>query len=308
MTTFIYWHDDCLAHDPGAGHPEQPARLRSVLEALRGEDMGGLAWLEAPLGQAADIARVHSDAHFASVIDAVPATGHRALDPDTVLSPGSGNAALRAVGGITSAVDAVFAGEADNAFCALRPPGHHAEPARAMGFCLFNNVAIGAARACHIHGAERVAVIDFDVHHGNGTQAMFEGDGDLFYGSSHQFPAYPGTGAASERGVGNIFNVPLAPGSGPDEFRTAYEDTIFPALDEFGPEMILISAGFDAHRDDPLCALNLEAGDFTWITGQLTALAHTHCQGRLVSTLEGGYDLEALAQSAQAHVSVLMEA
>jgi acetoin utilization deacetylase AcuC-like enzyme len=230
------------------------------------------------------------------------------LDPDTYLSAGSREAIYRATGACVAAVDAVMAGHDATAFCAVRPPGHHAESDMAMGFCLFNNVAIGAAHACSQHGLKRVAIIDFDVHHGNGTQHIFEHDAQIFYASTHQMPLYPGTGARSERGVGNICNAPLPPFAGGDVFRDAYEEIVLPALDRFKPELIMISAGFDAHRADPLASLELEAEDFGWVTERLLEMARTHCGGRLVSTLEGGYDLEALAESSAAHVTALLGA
>src|SRR5207302_3638214 len=219
---------------------------------------------------------------------------------DTVLSPQSGEAALRAAGAVCAAVDAIMAGDGANAFCAVRPPGHHAEPGRAMGFCLFNNVAVGALRARAAHGLGRVAVIDFDVHHGNGTQVAFETDDGLFYASTHQSPLYPGTGAANETGLGNIVNVPLRPMSGSSQFRTGVTHRILPALEAFRPELVLISAGFDAHRRDPLAQLMLDEADYTWITERLIELAYRHARGKLVSTLEGGYDLAALGTSAAA--------
>ncbi len=242
------------------------------------------------------------------MLAAVPERGYAGIDADTILSPGSGEAALRAAGAAVAAVDAVVAGEARNAFCAVRPPGHHAEPGRAMGFCLFNNVAIGAARARAVHGLDRVAVIDFDVHHGNGTQASFERDPSLFYASTHQSPLYPGTGARSERGVGNIVNVPLPPMAGSAEFRRGVEASILPALDAFAPDLVMVSAGFDAHRRDPLAQLMLVEEDYAWVTQRLLECAARHARGRLVSTLEGGYDLGALGASAAAHVRALMAA
>lgn len=238
----------------------------------------------------------------------VPQKGYAALDADTIVSPGSGQAALRAVGAVTSAVDAVLRGEAQNAFCAIRPPGHHAEPDQAMGFCLFNSIAIAACHAQAAHGITRVAIVDFDVHHGNGTQAAAQTDPNLFFASSHQYPLYPGTGAAEETGVGNIVNVPLPAGSEGQTFRRAFETRILPALDAFAPELLLVSAGFDAHRADPLAGLELEEDDFGWVTARLTEAAGRHAQGRLVSVLEGGYDLKALAGSAAAHVAALMKA
>ncbi|HXC91277.1 MAG TPA: histone deacetylase family protein [Stellaceae bacterium] len=308
MTTLFYTHSACLEHDPGPHHPESPARLRAVLAALSGPDFGGLERREAAEAAIDDLLRLHPRAHVERILAAVPATGHAALDADTVLSPASGRAALRAAGAVVAAVDAVVAGEADNAFCAVRPPGHHAEPNRAMGFCLFNNAAIGALRARQTHGLERVAVVDFDVHHGNGTQAAFEADNSLFYASTHQYPLYPGTGAASETGVGNIVNVPLRPMSGSGPFRRAFEERVLPALDAFRPQLVIVSAGFDAHRSDPLAQLMLDEGDYAWVTEKLVGLARRHARGRLVSTLEGGYDLAALGASAAAHLRVLMAA
>jgi acetoin utilization deacetylase AcuC-like enzyme len=228
------------------------------------------------------------------------------IDPDTVMSPASGDAALFAVGAVVTAVDAVIAGEAENAFCAVRPPGHHATPARGMGFCLFNNVAVGVAHLRSVHGLRRAAVVDFDVHHGNGTQAMFERDPDVLFASTHEYPLYPGTGAAEERGVGNVFNVPLASGSGSAEFRAGVERVILPALRAFKPEFVLVSAGFDAHVRDPLASLRFEDEDYAWVTARLREAAAELCGGRLVSSLEGGYDLTALAASAAAHVRELM--
>ncbi len=306
MTTLLYTHSSCLDHDPGSHHPEAPARLRTVLAALSGPQYARLERREAPEAALDDVLRVHSRHHVEHVLGAVPKVGHAAIDADTVLSPASGTAALHAAGAVAAAVDAVVAKEADNAFCAVRPPGHHAEPDRAMGFCLFNNAAIGALRAREVHGFERVAVVDFDVHHGNGTQAAFEADDNLFYASTHQYPLYPGTGSASETGVGNIVNVPLRPMSGSGPFRAAMTGRVLPALDAFRPDLLLISAGFDAHRSDPLAQLMLEEADYTWITERLIEIAFRHAGGRLVSTLEGGYDLTALGASVAAHVRVLM--
>ena len=306
MTTLLYTHPACLEHDPGQYHPEAPARLRAVLSALEGPDFARLERREAPEAALDDIARVHPRVFVERLLAAVPKFGHAGIDADTIMSPASGQAALRAAGAVTAAVDAIVAGEADNAFCAVRPPGHHAEPGRAMGFCLFNNIAIGALRAREVHGLARVAVIDFDVHHGNGTQARFADDSSLFYASTHQYPLYPGTGAASETGVGNIVNVPLRPMAGSQDFRLGFTRQILPALDAFRPEMLLISAGFDAHRSDPLAQLLLDESDYTWVTEQLLAVARAHAGGRVVSTLEGGYDLHALGASVAAHLRVLM--
>ena len=306
MTTFLYTHAACLEHDPGQHHPEAPARLHAVLDALADPEFARLERREAPEATLEDLLRVHPRPHVERLLHAVPKSGHVGIDADTVLSPASGEAALRAAGAVVAAVDAVAAREADNAFCAVRPPGHHAEPQRAMGFCLFNNIAIGALRVRAVHKLHRVAVIDFDVHHGNGTQAAFEADDGLFYASTHQSPLYPGTGSASETGVGNIVNVPLRPMAGSSQFRAAMTQRILPALDAFGPEFLLISAGFDAHRNDPLAQLMLDEADYTWITEKLIEIADRHADGRLVSALEGGYDLPALGSSVAAHTRVLM--
>jgi len=308
MTTLLYTHEACLAHDPGPHHPESPARLKSVLDALAQPAFAKLTRREAPPATLEQIALIHPGDFAQRLLAAVPQQGYAAIDADTVLSPRSGDAALRAVGACIAAVDAVVAGAAQNAFCAVRPPGHHAEPRHAMGFCLFNNVAIAAVHARRVHGIARVAVIDFDVHHGNGTQAAFERDADLFYASTHQMPLYPGTGAPTERGVGNIVNVPLRPMSGSEEFRKAFANIILPALAGFRPELVIISAGFDAHRDDPLAQLMLVEADYAWCTERLVEIAGKHASGRIVSSLEGGYDLDALAASAAAHVAALMAA
>lgn len=306
MTTLLFTHAACLAHDPGEGHPESPARLEAVLAALSAPAFAALERREAPAATLAQIARVHPGNFAERLLAVVPKHGYAAVDADTVLSPGSGAAALRAAGAAVAAVDAVVGGEATTAFCAVRPPGHHAEPHHAMGFCLFNNVAIAAQHARQAHGLARVAVVDFDVHHGNGTQAAFEHDASLFYASTHQMPLYPGTGAASERGVGNIVNVPLRPMSGSDAFRHAFAAGILPPLDAFRPELLIISAGFDAHRDDPLAQLMLVEADYAWCTERLMEIARAHARGRVVSSLEGGYDLDALAASTAAHVAALM--
>jgi acetoin utilization deacetylase AcuC-like enzyme len=306
MTTFLYTHPACLDHDPGRHHPEGPARLRAVFDALADPEFARLERREAPEASMEDLLRVHPRPHVERLLRAVPKSGHVGIDADTILSPASGEAALRAAGAVVAAVDAVVAREADNAFCAVRPPGHHAEPERAMGFCLFNNIAVGALHARTAHELHRIAVIDFDVHHGNGTQAAFEADDGLFYASTHQSPLYPGTGSASETGVGNIVNVPLRPMSGSRQFRLGVTQRILPALDAFRPELVLVSAGFDAHRSDPLAQLMLDEGDYTWITEQLLEIAYRHAGGRLVSTLEGGYDLDVLGASAAAHIRVLM--
>jgi acetoin utilization deacetylase AcuC-like enzyme len=308
MTTLLLTHPACLEHDTGYGHPERAGRLRAIADALAAPQFNALKREQAPLADLAAIERLHPKAYVQMVEASIPERDHKWLDPDTVVSPGSWQAALRATGACIHAVDQVMAGNADYAFCAVRPPGHHAEPSRAMGFCLFNTVAIAALHARAKHGAERVAVVDFDVHHGNGTQAAFWSDQNLFYGSTHQMPLFPGTGARDETGVGNIFNAPLAPGDDGDDFRTAFEQRILPALDQFAPDLLLVSAGFDAHVRDPLAQLRLVEADFAWVTEKLLAAAAKHCGGKLVSTLEGGYDLDALAASTAIHVQTLMGA
>jgi acetoin utilization deacetylase AcuC-like enzyme len=307
MTTALFTHSACLYHETPPGHPESSDRLRAVLRALEDEAFQYLVREEAPPAAREELARVHPTFYVDAVLGAVPERGYASLDPDTHVSPGSGEAAMRAAGALVAAVDRVMAGKVTNAFCAVRPPGHHAEPTRAMGFCLFNNVAIGALHARARHGLKRIAVVDFDVHHGNGTQAMFEEDAELFFASSHQMPLYPGTGRPQERGrANNILNAPLDPGAGSHEFRQAWDNTVLPALDAFTPDFILISAGFDAHRRDPLANLNLVEADYAWVTEKVCAIAKQRCAGRVVSTLEGGYDLKALADSASAHVKALM--
>jgi acetoin utilization deacetylase AcuC-like enzyme len=308
MTTYLYSHPICTDHNPGQGHPERPDRLRAVIAALADESFALLHREPAPKADLAAIERVHAADYVATLLASVPQQGQVHLDPDTVLSPASGEAALRAAGAAVAAVDAVVSGAARNAFCAVRPPGHHATPDRAMGFCLFNNVAIAARHAQAAHGLEKVAIIDFDVHHGNGTQDVVERDASLFYGSSHQWPAYPGTGAESETGVGNVVNVALEPGSGSADFRRAYTQHILPAMDAFAPDLLIISAGFDAHARDPLAQLRLTEDDYAWVTAELMAVAHRRCADRVVSSLEGGYDLQALAASVAAHVMGLMTA
>ncbi|MEA2825376.1 MAG: hypothetical protein QOF03_1858 [Alphaproteobacteria bacterium] len=309
MTTALITHPACLLHEMPRGHPERPERLKEVLNALAGEPFGVLLRKEAPKADEDALARVHSRDFIREILDSIPQSGFAQLDSDTIASPGTGEAILRAAGAVLLGVDMVMAGEVKNAFCAVRPPGHHATPTRAMGFCLFNNVAVGALHARAVHGLKKIAVVDFDVHHGNGTQDMFTRDANLFYGSTHQSPLYPGTGRADETGVArNIVNVPLPPGAGGSEFRRAFELVILPALARFEPEFVIISAGFDAHRDDPLAQLRLDESDFGWATEALCALAERSCQGRVVSALEGGYDLDATARSAAAHVRALMAA
>jgi len=305
MSCLVYTHPSCLAHDPGPGHPESPSRLAAVLEALDDPAFASLARIEAPLATREQLARVHD----ADLVDALLGmqieSGWRRLDPDTVMSPASAEAAARAAGAVCAAIDDAISGAHRRAFCAVRPPGHHATRDTPMGFCLFNSVAAGAAHAIAAHGLSRVAIVDFDVHHGNGTQDIFWSDPRVLYASSHQFPLYPGTGAREETGAGNIVNAPLRPNAGSADFRKAYEETVLPALEKFAPELVLISAGFDAHKLDPLANLALEADDYAWITAKLVKLASRHAQGRVVSSLEGGYSLTALRESTVAHVTAL---
>ena len=306
MSTLVFSHPASLAHVTPDGHPERIDRIRAVHDVLRSPHFKSIVNREAPLGREEDIIRVHTEEHYQRILSAAPEHGFEYLDSDTVMSPGTLAAALRAVGGATAAVDAVFKGEAQNAFLAMRPPGHHAEHNRAMGFCFFNQAAIAAFYARHKYDAERVAVVDFDVHHGNGTQDIFWGDADMFYGSTHQMPLYPGSGAASETGVGNIFNAPLQAGDGSQQFRTAMTNQILTNLNAFAPDLVIISAGFDAHVRDPLGSLELVEEDFAWITLQLMEIAQTHCEGRIVSVLEGGYDLQGLAGGVGIHLQTLM--
>jgi acetoin utilization deacetylase AcuC-like enzyme len=307
MSTILYTHKSAAEHDTGYGHPERSDRIRSVWRALEVSGFDGLDRRDAPEAAVAQIARIHREDYVAALLDAVPQQGYVRIDPDTTMSPASGDAALHAVGAVVAAVDAVVGGEATNAFCAMRPPGHHAEPGRGMGFCLFNNVAIGAAHARHAHGIDRVAIVDFDVHHGNGTQAAFWSDPSVLFASSHEYPFYPGTGAEDEVGQGNIFNVPLASGAGGVEFRRGMERIVLPALERFAPGLIIISAGFDAHARDPLASIRLDDEDFAWITRKLVDIAGELCDGRIVSSLEGGYDLDALSTSVSAHVTELLK-
>ena len=306
MSVALFTHTDMIAHAPGAGHPERPERLAAVLAALDDADLK-LDRRDATEAAVADLERIHPAAYVARMIEASPASGLAQLDADTLLSPGSVRAARLAAGAAVDAVRAVVAGDTERAFAAVRPPGHHAEPNQAMGFCLFSNVAV-AARVAQSLGLAKVAVVDFDVHHGNGTQAAFEADPTLFLASIHQMPLYPGTGAVSETGVGNIVNAPVEPHAARESWRATFSGGLMSALDAFAPDLILISAGFDAHRRDPLAHQSLEAEDFAWATRAVVEVARRHCGGKVVSSLEGGYDLEGLGQSALAHVRALGEA
>ncbi len=307
MPTLYITHPACLDHRTPSGHPERPDRLRAIERALAADAFKPLIRVEAPAASLDTIALCHPMDYVTAVQDATPQQGLVQIDADTSMSPGSFEAALRGAGGAVHAVDQVMTGKAANAFVAIRPPGHHAETARPMGFCLFNNAAIAARHAQRKHGAERAAVIDFDVHHGNGSQDIFWSDASVMYSSTHQMPLYPGTGAVSESGEHDtIVNAPLRPGDGGSQFRAAFETRILPRLREFKPDLIVISAGFDAHTRDPLANLNLVEADFAWATQQLMEIADKSAQGRVVSVLEGGYDLEGLAGSVAAHVTALM--
>ena len=308
MTTLLITHPACLDHLNPAGHPERPDRLRAIERALEQERFQHLARVEAPVAALETIALCHPMDYVTAIRDATPKAGLARLDADTSMSPGSFAAALRAAGGATYAVDEVMGGRAQNAFVATRPPGHHTETARPMGFCLFNNAAIAARHAQKRHGIERAAVVDFDVHHGNGSQDIFWSDPTVMYGSTHQMPLYPGTGAKGERGEhGTVVNAPLSPGDGGEQFRAALETVILPRLRDFQPELLVISAGFDAHMRDPLANLNLLEADFDWVTRKLLEVAEKTANGRVVSVLEGGYDLQGLANSVSAHVAALMQ-
>ncbi|MCC0017257.1 MAG: histone deacetylase family protein [Rhodobiaceae bacterium] len=306
MSTLYLSHPSGLDHLTPPGHPERPDRLRAIERALEAEAFQNLQRDMAPRAEMSDIVVAHPAGYVEMIEQAAPSEGLVRIDADTAMSPGSWAAALHAVGAATRAVDEVMAGKVTNAFCAMRPPGHHAEHDRAMGFCLFNTAAIAAMHARAVHGAERVAVIDFDVHHGNGTQDIFWNERDLFYGSTHQMPLYPGTGATDQTGVGNIVNAPLRAGDDGVAFRDAMEVRILPALERHRPDLIIISAGFDAHERDPLANINLVEDDFAWITRRLMDIADAQCDGRVVSVLEGGYDLMGLSLSVAAHVRALM--
>ena len=306
MSTLLLTHPVCIEHAPPEGHPERPDRLRAVNQILANEAFDDLVREDAPIVARDLILAAHPEDYVHAIEQTVPESGLEPLDPDTWVGPKSLEAAMRAAGAGVRAVDAVMNLEASNAFCAVRPPGHHAETNRAMGFCLFNSVAIAAHHARDEYGAERVAVVDFDVHHGNGTQEMFWTDPDLFYGSTHQMPLFPGTGEFSETGEGNIFNAPLRAGDDGSRFREAMQSRILPSLDAFEPDLVIISAGFDAHHRDPLGSLQLTEEDFVWATLCLMQLAETHCDSRVVSMLEGGYDLQGLAASVGVHVQALM--
>jgi acetoin utilization deacetylase AcuC-like enzyme len=311
MTTALITHPAFLSHDTGPHHPERPARMRAVDQALAAAEFASLDRREAPLRDDDEtfVGMAHGSGHWGDIKAKLSDLhGQESLDADTVASPGTWQAVRRAVGAGLDAVDLVMTGKTANVFCQVRPPGHHAESNRAMGFCFFNSIAVAAHYARAKHGAERIAVVDFDVHHGNGTQDIFWSDKNVFYGSTHQMPLYPGTGALNETGVGNIFNAPLRSGDGREAFEEAFRDRILAPLHQFAPDLVLISAGFDAHHLDPLAGLELTEDDFRWATVELAEIARRHASGRVVSMLEGGYDLTGLAQSAGAHVKALLDA
>ena len=307
MSTLLITHPACLDHITPSGHPERPDRLRAVESALESEKFQSLVRVQAPRAELETVALCHPMDYVTQIRDATPKEGMVRLDADTSMSPGSFEAALRAVGGAIHAVDEVVGKKAANAFVATRPPGHHAETARPMGFCLFDNAAIAARYAQNRHGIARAAIVDFDVHHGNGSQEIFWADKTVMYCSTHQMPLFPGTGAVSESGEFNtVVNAPLRPGDGSQVFRDAFESRVLPRLRDFKPELIVISAGFDAHMNDPLANINLIEADFAWATQKIMDVADRCADGRVVSLLEGGYDLEGLANSAAAHVTALM--
>lgn len=307
MTTHLYEHPVFLEHQTPEGHPERPDRLRSLNIALEHPNFASLTRLKAPIANEDAVLLTHPEDYLRHIMRSIPEEGINQLDPDTWASPQSLNVALTAVGGAMAAVDDVMTGKASNAFVASRPPGHHAEKAKAMGFCFFNNAAIAARHAQQVHGAERIAIVDWDVHHGNGTQDIFWDDPSVLFCSTHQMPLYPGTGAKDETGTGNtIVNAPLNPNDGSDHFRAAFKERVLPAVANFRPDLIIISAGFDAHHRDPLAQINLVGDDFDWATGKIMELAEKSAGNRVVSLLEGGYDLEGLAESAGLHILRLM--
>jgi len=306
MTTALFTHPNCLDHSNGAGHPERPERLAAILKEFERPEYAALLRCEAPEASVDQIARVHDRSYIESIFARVPSEGVVEIEGETGLAPGSGRAALRAAGALVAAVDMVLAKKADNVFCAVRPPGHHAGRDYPEGFCIFNNIAIGAEHAFQAHGINRIAILDFDVHHGNGTQAWAENQPKVLFCSSHQYPFWPGSGSADERGpLGNVINIPLAFGTDGEMYREILLARVFPAFNDFKPELFMISAGFDAHRDDPLAGLRFVEEDYAWLTSEVCRMARKYNAG-VVSTLEGGYNVSALARSAGAHVRALM--
>ena len=304
MATAFVTHPDCLKHEMGAYHPERPERLTAIEDQLIASGVGQyLVRYDAPLASDEELARVHPIEYVRAIRDAAPEQGTVHLDPDTAMNPHSLRAALRAAGAAVLATDLVMRGEADSAFCSVRPPGHHACRARPMGFCIFNNVAVAARHARHAHGVERTAIIDFDVHHGNGTEDIFQGDPHVLMASTFQHPFYPYSG--TDGPAGNMFNVPLPAGAGSRQFREAVVENWLPALDAFKPQLVLFSAGFDAHAEDDMAMLRFSDADYAWVTQQVKAVAERHAGGRMVSMLEGGYALSALGRSVVQHVRVM---
>lgn len=311
-TGFVY-HPDYLQHDMGAGHPESPARLRAITDRLQASGLWGRLTQIAPAAAPDEwITQVHAPAYLQHLKDRAPKSGRVSLDADTAMSPGSLSAAYLAAGGALQAVDALMAHQVDNAFCAVRPPGHHAEEDRAMGFCLFNNVAIAARYAQRRHGLQRILIVDWDVHHGNGTQNTFYDDPSVLFFSTHQYPHYPGTGRATEEGRGQgqgyTINVPMSAGAGDEEYQEIFDKVLIPAADAFRPDLVIVSAGFDAHRDDPLAGMGLTEDGYSALSRLVLDIARRHCGGRLLSSLEGGYNLEALSASVERHVQALLAA
>ncbi len=306
MTTWLVTHPACGKHNPGENHPENSNRMLAIMVALESPSFQDLIREEAPQATMEQLERVHDPDYIRGVLDQIPRVGRHHLDADTIVSPESGEAALRAAGAVCHAVDGVMDGAAQRAFCLVRPPGHHAEHDHAMGFCLFNNIAVGAAHAAEAHNLERVVIVDFDVHHGNGTESFVSGRSGLFYLSTHQHPLFPGTGIPEEPGPANIVNATLSDGDGSERFRDVFSEKILPKINLFRPQLLMLSAGFDAHRADPLATLQLEEADFAWATEELMALARKHCGGRIVSVLEGGYNHSALARSVATHIKALM--
>ena len=306
MTTVLYTHPACLEHETGGGHPESAERLKALLSRLSEPEFDALEWRAAPRVERGQLSRVHDIPYISKVFATAPKVNEAYISPDTVMSPGSLGAATRAAGAVCAAVDAVVSGEALNAFCAVRPPGHHAATANTMGFCIFNNIAVGVAQARHIHGLKRMAVVDFDVHHGNGTEVIFRNDPNIMVASIHQSLIFPNSGASCDTGASNLVNVPLARNTSAKDFRQAFENEIVTRVMEFEPDMLFVSAGFDAHVSDPLGDQQLTTDDFGWLTEHLMAIAERHCGGKMVSALEGGYDPAAVAQAGASHIAALM--
>ena len=303
--TLVYFHPDCLLHDTGATHPERADRVSAIHTHIKNNFSNEVLYQEAPLATLRQVSRIRPPSYIRFVLEKLRGSGKTYLDPDTIISSKSGDAAFRAAGAVCAAIDAVIDGAVSKAFCLTRPPGHHAEPSRAMGFCILNNIAIGALHARHHHDIRRIAIIDFDVHHGNGTQRIFETDENTLFISSHEMPLFPGTGSDSQKGVGNILNIPLHPRASGEDFQKKWKLQGLPRLRAFQPELILISAGFDGHQNDPLASINLTTEDYAWLTEEIVKVAEIFGKGRVISTLEGGYNLAALCESVAAHIMAL---